>query len=335
MLEKTIRFVAQQMSHMPPNAIYNDTAIPYSLREDLTILKATEDRRYFGGVQKIFFDSLGSLLGRTGAGVLSRFKKHLMHRRDAVYKICEAQGVTPYSLASVYDEYDDTVRSRRLLSVADLVKSRTGVRFSNEEDAELLRFVLSRPSGFRSGNTIYKEYETLHPLRTDTAWRARFVKSLKPYCDAWESNNQLVPIPEHIKEVFESTKHRNLPDISSNNSEIISDEESEMISDIEVPATNAAGINDFSARDSPEDELQLHIPVRQPPIVMASGSDAESLDEIESTEDDEESSSDDSGSEGYDSAVEGHDQGTQFNFSLFPPSLSTFSNRLMITPPNA
>lgn len=83
----------------------------YTLAEDLTILNATENFRFTQGPNKrIFFTLLGESLGRTYQSISSRYNKVLAGNEKITRALGRHKKVEPYSLDRFFLEYDRELR---------------------------------------------------------------------------------------------------------------------------------------------------------------------------------------------------------------------------------
>lgn len=133
-----------------------------------------------------------------------------------VIDICQRKAVDPYPLNEFFQKYDESVQKRDTLrNFSDHFAGRISIEprtlvgdqqplkqsyrkgnYTQEEDTELLEFVLSHPNQ-AGGRLIYKEYSATHPWRTFESYRTRYKKHLKIHVDNFNAKYE-VDIPRHI-----------------------------------------------------------------------------------------------------------------------------------------
>lgn len=224
--------ISQLRSQKPTKTIENTIALlertsksttmaehPYTLKEDLTIIKATSDSRYTNGAIKIaYFKLLAQITfgnKRTGEALRTRYRRTLAKSKDKFIKLCKSQRVEPYLLDEFFSEYDNYVKEMAIQNQAKEyipatpIKGHTngGVRKGNfvpEEDVALLKFVLEHSHESVGGRDLYKKFAVTHPWRSFESWRNRYLRHLRPHLKNFPFRDHWSSIPTHILNVLQS-----------------------------------------------------------------------------------------------------------------------------------
>lgn len=193
---------------------------PYTMKEDLTIIKAVSDPRYINGAIKLnFFNLLAQITfgnQRTGEALRTRYRKSLVKTKDKTIELCRRQRVEPYLLDEFFIAYDNYVneiavqkQSSGSIRAGSTPNGHTngGIRKGNfvpEEDVVLLQYVLEHSNESVCGRTLYKAFAAQNPWRSFQSWRNRFMRHLRPYVEYYAYREHWSSIPTHILNVLKS-----------------------------------------------------------------------------------------------------------------------------------
>lgn len=277
----------------------------YTLKEDLTILKATSDDRFIKApLKKIFFQALAHLLNRKPSGVYDRYRKNILKHKKAIYKLCERDNIKPYPLETCFAEYDSELNRLKLTREEPELQSGNEVSsvFGMDDDSKLLQFMHSLPVEKQGLDESFEEFYKQNQSRSPEKWKERYEQISK-------HNNDVVPLPSNSLTPDAINDKRDDP------------RQQKKIEPHSAPRDASMPLRNTRLLSPPDESMLLY---RRPPspLIIRTGP-VESSDEINST--DEELESDDSD--------ESDDYHKPFNSARFPPSLMNAESRILVPRP--
>ena len=241
------------------------------------------------------------VINRTPESIMSRYKKVILPRKDAILEKCRNKHIKALPLKIFFREYDSELGERipqgsvppGLSNAPDPNLPRMG-NFGHEEDILLLKYVLGQETGVRGGNVIYKKFAQSHPWRSYQSWRNRYMKHLRHHIDTFFYENDHASIPMHLLPVFggdgtgsstnistrANARHRRSAarSVSNAQSMAVLDSDDEMFRD-ERPANLTEPVDTSNEAESMsktgstrDDDLEADVPSTVEPTKKGSGS---------------------------------------------------------------
>lgn len=184
--------------------------VPYTLREDITIITALADPAFSESHYKpLIMGLVGSLIGRTFHSIRSRYYKLLPHL-ETTRTMAQKKNVLPLPHDHIVQLYHKILQDVNLEGDMPLTSLLIPQSWSREDDLTLLSKVLSLREEERSVESNYENIN-LSSQRSAQECKARYETEYKPMYEAWSSGRSRQVIPPDILNVFESTNIERFP----------------------------------------------------------------------------------------------------------------------------